>query len=240
MSHEQLMALKNVGVHYCTNPFRTPPEKAWVLKDISLTLNRGESLGVLGRNGMGKSTLLRILGGIMKPDRGSMDMKTGCTASLLSLQVGFIPHLSGRENIFLSGLLLGMSYRDIEAFYPGIVAFAELEQAIERPLGTYSDGMRARLGFATAFQMDPDILLVDEVLGVGDAAFREQSSEMMKQRIRSDRTVVLVSHNAATIRELCTRAVWIDSGVTRAEGPVEKVLRAYENHLTAHRLHQVG
>jgi lipopolysaccharide transport system ATP-binding protein len=147
------------------------------------------------------------------------------------LQVGFVPHLSGRENIFLSGLLLGMRYSQIEDVFPKIVTFAELEHAIEKPMQTYSDGMKARLGFAVSFQMDPDILLVDEVLGVGDAAFREKSSEMMKRRIHSDRTVVLVSHNANTVRELCERCVWIEEGATVAEGPTDEVMRDYQNYV---------
>lgn len=198
---------------------------------MSLTLTKGESLGVIGRNGMGKSTLLKVMAGILRPDRGQITRQLNCRAALLSLQVGFVPHLSGRENIFLSGLLLGLRYGEIEALYPQIVSFAELEPAIERPVSTYSDGMRARLGFAISFQMDPEILLVDEVLGVGDAAFREKSSNMMKRRIHSDRTVLLVSHNANTVRDLCTRAVWIEEGVTVAEGPTDEVMRDYQRYL---------
>ncbi len=232
---DPLLVLDKVGVNYHHGPMRRDRGR-WVFNDVSLKLYRGEALGVIGRNGMGKSTLLRLMAGILKPDRGRYKLRKGCHASLLSLQVGFDPHLSGRENIFLSGLLMGMRYRDIETLYPSIVAFAELENDIDRSLATYSDGMRARLGFAIAYQMDPDILLIDEVLGVGDASFRKKSGEMMKQRIRSDRTVVLVSHNPTTIRELCTRAVWIGDGKTQAEGKVDVVMDAYEDYLARRRL----
>lgn len=226
-----ILSLKHVGINYNATLLRRPKHDFWALKDVSLTLNRGESLGVIGRNGMGKSTLLRTMSGILRPDRGDLQLQKGATAALLSLQVGFVPHLSGRENIFLSGLLLGMRYSQIEEVFPKIVTFAELHHAVEKPISTYSDGMKARLGFAVSFQMDPDILLVDEVLGVGDAAFREKSSEMMKRRIHSDRTVVLVSHNANTVRELCTRCVWIEEGVTVAEGPTDEVMRDYQNYV---------
>ena len=233
---QPILTLDKIGINYNSSLFQNKSQDFWALKDVSLELFKGESLGIIGRNGMGKSTLLRVMAGILKPDRGSYALTPGCTATLLSLQVGFVPHLSGRENLFLSGLLLGMGYRQIEEQYPKIVAFAELENAIDKPISTYSEGMKARLGFAVSFQMDPDILLVDEVLGVGDAAFREKSSDMMKQRIRSDRTVVLVSHNPNTVRELCTRAVWIEQGVSRMEGKVDDVLHAYETHLTALKL----
>ena len=229
--NQPLLQLSHVGVNYNASLLKRPKHDFWALKDVSLTLNHGESLGVIGRNGMGKSTLLKVMAGILRPDRGSLTRESGALAALLSLQVGFVPHLSGRENIFLSGLLLGMRYVEIEALYPQIVSFAELEAAIERPVGTYSDGMRARLGFAVSFQMDPAILLVDEVLGVGDAAFREKSANMMKRRIHSDRTVVLVSHNPNTVRDLCTRAVWIEEGATVAEGPTDEVMRDYQRYL---------
>lgn len=226
-----ILTLSHVGINYNPTLLRRHQHDFWALKDVSLTLNRGESLGVIGRNGMGKSTLLRVMAGILRPDRGNFSLQKDATAALLSLQVGFVPHLSGRENIFLSGLLLGMRYRQIEEVFPKIVTFAELEHAVEKPISTYSEGMKARLGFAVSFQMDPDILLVDEVLGVGDAAFREKSSEMMKRRIHSDRTVVLVSHNANTVRELCSRCVWIEEGATVAEGPTDDVMRDYQNYV---------
>jgi lipopolysaccharide transport system ATP-binding protein len=186
----------------------------------------GETVGVIGRNGAGKSTLLKVLAGIIRPDRGEFVMHARTTA-LLSLQVGFVPYLSGRENVILSGLLLGLDVAEVKDRMGEIVAFAELGNFINEPLDTYSSGMRARLGFSSAFHMDPELLLVDEVLGVGDAAFVRKSSAVMRDRLRSDRTVVLVSHSAASIRALCDRVVWIDRGRVAADGEPNEVLEEY-------------
>jgi lipopolysaccharide transport system ATP-binding protein len=202
-------------------------ELFWALQDVSFELYRGETLGIVGRNGAGKSTLLRVLAGIITPERGKV-VGNGYQASLLSLQVGFVPHLTGRENAILSGLLLGLHRREVEAAINEIIEFAELAEFIDEPVRTYSAGMKARLGFAVAFQANPDVLLIDEVLAVGDAEFRKKSAAAMRERIQSDKTVVLVSHNAPTLRELCDRAVWIENGVSRAEGSTEVVLRQYQ------------
>lgn len=148
--------------------------KFWALKDISFDIFHGETLGVIGRNGVGKSTLLCLIAGIIDPDMGTVFRAENCHASLLSLQVGFVPQLTGRENAVLSGILLGMHRETIESRMEEIIAFSELDEFIDQPIYTYSTGMRARLGFSVAFQTDPDILLVDEVLGVGDADFREK------------------------------------------------------------------
>lgn len=229
---QAVLSLKHVGVNYGIGiPFQKKRVNRWVLEDISFDLYKGESLGVIGRNGIGKSTLLRVMAGITRPNRGEVKLKKGCRAALLSLSAGFMPELSGRENVFLSALLLGVPMAEIKRRYDDIVAFAELEEFIEEPVMTYSSGMKARLGFAIGMQIQPDILLIDEVLGVGDAAFREKSAEAMKARIRSDQTVVLVSHNATTIRQLCTRAVWIEAGITQAEGNADEVMGAYEAHI---------
>lgn len=203
-------------------------EGFWAIKDLSMELWRGETLGVVGRNGAGKSTLLRLLAGITRPDVGEY-VNHGYQATLLSLQVGFVPHLSGRENVMLSGLLLGLQRKEIEERMADIVAFAELEDFINQPIQTYSSGMRARLGFSTAFYVDPDILLIDEVLGVGDAAFVKKSKKVMREKISSDTTVVLVSHSASAIRSVCDRAVWIDGGRVQLDGDTEEVLAAYDD-----------
>ena len=198
----------------------------WAITDASLELHRGETLGVIGRNGSGKSTLLKILAGILHPDRGEM-RTDGSRGTLLSLQVGFLPYLSGRHNIVLSGLLLGMTRKEIEERMDAIIEFSELGDFIDEPIRTYSAGMRARLGFSTAIQVDPEILLLDEVLGVGDAGFVKKSTAALKEKVQSETTVVIVSHAPATIRELCDRAVWIHGGVTQCEGGPEEVLEAY-------------
>lgn len=224
--HAPILALDRVGVYYQ----RRGGVRHWALEEISLSLHKGETLGVIGRNGAGKSTLLRLLAGIIRPDRGQY-VSHGYQASLLSLQLGFVGHLSGRENIILSGLLLGMHLREIKERIDDVIAFAELEEFIDEPIETYSSGMKARLGFSAAFHVDPDILLIDEVLGVGDAEFVEKSKAVMQERIRSDKTVVLVSHNANVVGSLCDRAVWIDKGRSVAEGPTAEVLSEYQNSL---------
>jgi lipopolysaccharide transport system ATP-binding protein len=181
---------------------------------------------VIGRNGAGKSTLLKLLAGIIRPDRGRI-IGRGLRAALLARQVGFDGDLTGRDNIVLSALLLGFSRAEIRAQMDDIVAFAELGEHIDQPLSTYSTGMRARLGFAVSSRLEPDILLIDEALGVGDAAFQAKSTELIEDRLASDRTVVLVTHSPLAARRLCNRAVWIDQGVSRMEGEVDAVLEAY-------------
>jgi lipopolysaccharide transport system ATP-binding protein len=224
---ERLVSLKNIGVSYRRRVGFHLQSPFWALEDVSLEIYRGETLGVIGRNGVGKSTLLRLLAGIITPDRGTIHFDGHYHISLLSLQVGFIPQLTGRENAVLSGMLLGVARKAIEARLDKIIEFSELGDFIDQPISTYSTGMRARLGFSVAFQTDPDILLVDEVFGVGDAEFRDKSERAMRQKIRSNKTVVLVSHNPQTIRNLCDRAVWIEKGCTRLEGDPDSVLAAY-------------
>ncbi|MGH8631583.1 MAG: ABC transporter ATP-binding protein, partial [Burkholderiales bacterium] len=173
-------------------------------------------------------TILRVIAGIIRPDKGELLQVSAYSASLLVLQVGFVPHLTARENIFLSGLILGLSRRELAAKFDSVVAFSELGEFIDEPIRTYSVGMRARLGFAISIQADPDILLVDEVLGVGDAAFREKSGAAMREKIKSNKTVVLVSHHEASIREFCDRVVWIERGSTVAEGAPADMLKQYQ------------
>ncbi len=222
-----VLILENVGVAYRRGRSLRGGELYWALKDISLDLKHGETLGVIGRNGVGKTTLLKVIAGIIAPDRGEI-RNAGVSASLLSLQVGFVPLLTGRENAILSGMLLGAPKSRIEQNMDELVAFAELEDFIDEPVSSYSAGMRARLGFSVAMQADPDILLIDEVLGVGDAAFRKKSSEEIQRRIRSNRSVILVSHNTAMMARLCDRVVWIEQGVSRMQGEAGDVLAAYE------------
>ncbi len=227
---EAVLSVSHVDVSYWRRTGMFRRERFWPLRDVSFDLGHGETLGIIGRNGVGKSTLLRVLAGIIAPDKGQV-ARNGCRASLLSLQVGFIPYLTGRENAILSGMLLGLRRSEIQAKLEEIIAFAELEDFIDEPVRTYSSGMAARLGFAVAFQADPDVLLVDEVLGVGDVAFQQKSAAAMREKMRSSKTVVLVFHNAQLIKGLCDRAVWIENGVMRAEGETERVLAAYHEAL---------
>lgn len=231
--YHPLMSLRHVGLCYRRQRGLFGDEY-WALKDVSFDLYPGETLGVLGRNGAGKSSLMRLMAGIVKPDRGRL-INYGFKAALLSLRLGFMSHLSGRENAILSGMLMGLHRAEIEALMPAIIEFSELYDFIDEPVSTYSSGMSARLGFAVAFQLDPDILLVDEVMGVGDEDFNRKSTELMKERIRTDKTVVLISHNASQIKQLCDRAVWIEDGVTQLQGPPAEVVEAYHDHITAER-----
>ena len=227
MVHQPVIEVRNLGVCYARRSGFMRSSQFWALHDVNFQLNHGETIGIVGNNGAGKSTLLRVLAGILAPDRGELVMHGG-RASLLSLQIGLVPYLSGRDNAILSGMLLGMPRREVIARMDQIIDFSGLADFIDEPVRGYSSGMRARLGFAVAFQADPDVLLIDEVLGVGDADFRAKSSALMREKIESDKTVVLVSHSEETVAELCDRVVWIDRGVTRAVGPAEEVLDLYK------------
>lgn len=219
-----IITLEGVSVSYKRRRiFRSGGDAKRVLNNITLDVKEGECLGILGRNGAGKSSLLRVLAGIMEPDEGKVTHRG--KASLLTLQAGFIESLSGMENIILGGMMLGASKRSIDQKIESIIEFSELADDIYEPLYTYSSGMRARLGFSVAYFADPEIILIDEVLGVGDAQFREKSSNAMKEKIQSNRTIVLVSHNPATIRDNCSRAILIENGSVCATGEPDEVLR---------------
>jgi len=220
-----LVSMENVGVAFNAQ-LRVGSPRFWALEDVSLTLARGERLGVIGRNGAGKSTLLRTLAGIIVPDRGRI-ARAPVSFQLLSLALGFMPHLSGRDNAILSGLMLGMRRREIMRRLPAILEFSELGDFFEQPISSYSTGMSMRLGFSVAMQVEPDVLLIDEVLAVGDAAFQEKSGAALRERIHGGATVVFVSHGDAQIRQVCNRAVWIEHGRSVMYGDVDDVLRAY-------------
>ncbi len=228
-----LIRIRNVAIIYNRRRslFHRDPFPA--LTDVSLDLHAGESLGVIGRNGVGKTTLLRVLAGIILPDRGTVE-NFDATTALLSLQVGFDQNASGRTNILLSGLLLGFSEENIRKHMDDIIEYSELGEFIDQAVVGYSTGMRARLGFSICYYMQPDVLLIDEALGVGDIEFRQKSAAAMREKIKSKQTVVLVSHDASTIQSLCNRAVWIEDGVSRMEGDAKSVVEAYEEFVKSH------
>ncbi len=230
MSKQLALSMNNVGAFYWRQAGYLRKERFWALKDVSFELHHGESLGVIGRNGAGKSTLLQILAGILRPDRGKL-INHGVQVALLSLQIGFVPYLTGRQNALLSGILIGLHRKKMIEKMAEIKNFSELGDFFDQPISTYSSGMKTRLGFSVAFQLDPDVLLIDEVLGVGDSDFQRKSSAVMHEKIRSDKTIVLVSHSVETIRRLCDRAVWIEDGVSRAYGDTANVLNTYEKQL---------
>lgn len=223
-----LIEVRDVAVVYNRSRSLTRRDLFPALKRINLDLHAGESLGVVGRNGVGKTTLLRLLAEIIKPDRGTI-RNFGASTAMLTMQLGFDQSATGRTNIILSALLLGYTERQIHARMDEIIAYAELGEFIDQPLTQYSTGMRARLGFSICYYMQPDVLLIDEALGVGDIEFRKKSTLAMKEKIKSDQTVVLVSHDGRTIKSLCNRAVWIEDGVSRMEGDAAEVVEAYED-----------
>lgn len=226
-SQAPLISLEHVGCTYKVRKGFWKFDNYDALKDISFTIHRGETVGVIGRNGAGKSTLLRLISGVILPDKGRIIRHTPASISLLTLQLGFSPELSGRDNAMLGAMLLGHSRKEAVSKLELINEFAELGYWFEEPIKSYSAGMKARLGFAVAMELSPDILLVDEVLGVGDVSFRNKSSNMMKEKMKSGQTVLFVSHAIPTIRELCTSVVWIEDGLVKKFGPTSEVLNAY-------------
>jgi ABC-2 type transport system ATP-binding protein len=204
---EKHTSLKERVIHGGKMPF-TP---FWALRDVTVDINQGETFGILGRNGCGKSTLLKCVAGILKPTSGEIRVR-GSLAAMLELGAGFQPELSGRDNIYLNGSLLGLSHSEIEKRFDEIVAFAELEDFIDNQVKFYSSGMYVRLGFAVAVNVEPDVLLVDEVLAVGDAAFQRKCLDHVKRFQREGRTIVVVSHGADTIRQNCDRAMVMNHG----------------------------
>jgi ABC-type polysaccharide/polyol phosphate transport system ATPase subunit len=201
-------------------------DELWALRDIDLAVAEGESIGVIGRNGAGKSTLLKILSRITEPTTGMARMH-GRVAALLEVGTGFHPELTGRENVYLNGAILGMTRRDISRRFDDIIAFAGVERFVETPVKRYSSGMYLRLAFAVAAHLEPDILVVDEVLAVGDAEFQSKCLRRMESVEREGRTVVFVSHNLDAINRLCQQAVWLDGGKVASVGPAHEVIDAY-------------
>ncbi|MCP3853859.1 MAG: ABC transporter ATP-binding protein [Actinomycetia bacterium] len=231
LHHERVQSLKEKLIR----SGRNQSEDFWALRDIDLEIATGETVGLLGHNGSGKSTLLKIAGGILRPTTGSVTMN-GRVASLLELGAGFHPDLSGRENVYLNASILGISKRDIDLRFDDIVSFAELEQFIDTPVKTYSSGMYVRLGFAVAVNVEPDILLVDEVLAVGDETFQRKCLDRVRQFQTDGRTIVIVSHSAEQIRQVCTRAVVLDHGLIVSDAEPGESIRVYREHLFAGQL----
>ena len=224
--------LREAIVEAAQRPFRRErKEKAsrdllWALKDLSLTINSGEVVGLIGHNGAGKSTLLKILSRITEPSVGYADV-SGRVGSLLEVGTGFHPELTGRENIFLNGAILGMRKAEIRARFDEIVEFAEMERFLDTPVKRYSSGMSVRLAFAVAAHLEPEILLVDEVLAVGDASFQRKSLGKMNEVAKEGRTVVFVSHNLAIIQALCSRGILLERGEVQTDAPIVSAIDSY-------------
>ena len=223
--HERIPTLKEFAVRWLRG--RVEWRHFQALSNISFAVQRGDSIGIVGRNGAGKTTLLKVVARVLRPQEGTVTTK-GRIVPLLELGAGFDPELSGRENIFLYGAMLGHPRKYMEARFDHIVEFAELSEFIDGPLRTYSTGMVARLGFAIATDVEPDILLVDEVLSVGDIGFQRKCEERMAAFRREKVTFVVVSHSLATLRKLCTRILWVEHGRVVRDGPSAEVATAFE------------
>jgi lipopolysaccharide transport system ATP-binding protein len=235
ISHEQQSTTlgESLANLFTRRPFRRKrtAETIRVLNDVSLTIGYGETVGIIGRNGAGKSTLLKILSRITYPTSGSVDVQ-GKVAALLEVGTGFHGELTGRENIYMNGSILGMRKREVDRRLAEIVEFSGVEKFLDTPIKRYSSGMRLRLGFAVAAHLDPDVLIVDEVLAVGDAAFQKKCMNAMETLRSGNRTVLFVSHNLAAVENLCRRCIWIDGGAIRMDGESRAVIEAYLNSIT--------
>jgi ABC-type polysaccharide/polyol phosphate transport system ATPase subunit len=229
---ERYQALRDVITRAVAAPFRRrerrPADYLWAIRDLSFDVAPGEVVGLIGRNGAGKTTLLKILSRVTRPTSGYAEVH-GRIGSLLEVGTGFHPELTGRENVYLSGAILGMTKREIVRKFDAIVAFADVDRFLDTPLKHFSTGMQMRLAFAVAAHLEPEILLVDEVLAVGDLEFQKKCLGKMQEVSKSGRTIVFVSHQMNQIRRLCERVLWIDAGGIRAEGPTGEVIASYES-----------
>jgi lipopolysaccharide transport system ATP-binding protein len=224
-----LISLRHVGLAY-SNPLarlRGRDQRIHALRDVSFDVREGDKLGIIGRNGCGKSTLIRLLARVYEPDTGTVSFSRPVHTQMLSLGVGFEGSLTGRENAVLNGMLLGKTRTHMLTRLGKIKEFSELGDFFEMPVGTYSSGMVLRLGFSVAMETDPDVLLIDEVLGVGDASFARKSRLAIEERFTSRHTIVMISHDPHIITSMCNRAVWIEDGRTMADGPPAEVGAAY-------------
>jgi lipopolysaccharide transport system ATP-binding protein len=214
-------------------------EKFHALRDISFRLEHGESVGVIGHNGAGKSTLLNLTTGVCRPDRGNVKVN-GRVAALLDLGAGFHPDLTGAENVRINAALLGLTRTQVRNRFDEIIAFAEIGDFINEPLRTYSSGMMMRLAFSVAVNVDPDILIIDEVLGVGDMTFVAKCRQRIMQFRLEGKTILCVSHSNATLMDLCDRAIWLDHGKILDVGPIDRIIESYKSAMTPQAAYSAG
>lgn len=240
----KVMAVQNIGIKYNLHHKgkrrlkqifsksnllkRNRKEIFWALKDVSFEVERGDILGVIGKNGSGKSTLLRVLSGLLFPDEGTVEVN-GKVSPLLSLGIGFKSDLTGIDNIYLNGVFMGLTEEEIDERLTSIIEFAELERFIDIPVRNYSSGMSARLAFSIAVNVDPDILLIDEILGVGDEKFKEKSQEKMREFMKKAEAIVISTHNMNFVKEFCSKVIWLDEGRVCYLGDPEQAVERYLN-----------
>lgn len=228
-----LLSINDVGFVYSSRTWGFSRFEYSVLKGVSFDICRGETLGVLGRNGCGKSSLLRLLNGVIKPTSGYIQRSTEFSSILLTLGLGFNSSLTGRDNALLSAMLQGFTREQAIEALPEIHEFSELGDFFDKPVSTYSSGMRSRLGFSTAIRVDVDLLLIDETLSVGDQHFKKKAEKALMNKIKGDQTVVFVSHSGKQIGRLCDRAVWIEAGVVQAIGDAKTVCKKYSDFMNS-------
>lgn len=224
LHHERSRSFQEVMVNLLHR--RNSREEFWALKEVSFEVEQGETFGIIGANGSGKSTVLKLLTRILEPTRGRIEVQ-GKVGALLELGAGFHPDLTGKENIYLNGSILGLGKREMDSKLEEIIAFSELERFIDTPIKHYSTGMFLRLGFAVAISLDPDVLLTDEVLAVGDETFQRKCMDKIRDLQEAGKTIVFVSHNLAAVRDLCGRALWLDGGEVKARGRAAEVVDRY-------------
>ncbi len=244
MSDETMIEVNNVSMEFNLSEQKTDNLKEfvikfikrelhfqsfWALNNISLKINKGDKIGFLGLNGAGKSTLLKIIAGVLKPTKGDVKLY-GTIAPLLSLGAGFDPNFSGRDNIYLNGAVLGHSRAEMQEKFDDIVEFAELGEFIDVPVKNYSSGMKSRLAFSIATSVNPDIIILDEVLSVGDMSFQRKSKDRMNNMM-SDATLLYVSHSVGSVRNLCDKAIWLHKGSVIAAGEVNEICNQYETYV---------
>ena len=232
--HNRNNSLKSQIIGIFHKRFREERETLWALKEVTLEIRPGETLGLIGRNGSGKSTLLKIIAGIYPPTAGNVRLSNARVGTMIELGVGFHPELTGEENIYLGASIYGLSRKEIENIYSRVVAFSELDVFMDTAVKNYSSGMQARLGFALAVNLDPDILLVDEILAVGDEAFQRKCMARMEQFRSAGKTIVFVSHNPEDVKRICDRACVLDLGSVIFLGKTDEAVDRYHRLLDAH------
>jgi ABC-type polysaccharide/polyol phosphate transport system ATPase subunit len=245
--HSIAVSVKNLGLTYKTSIDKRPTLKGRLktlgrgkkhtrtihaLNDVNIDVHYGTVLGIIGSNGAGKSSLMRVISGIVPPTQGRIEVY-GTVSTLLALGVGFNPAMTGRDNVYLGGLAAGMSRDEIDANFNAIAEFSELGEAIDAPMRTYSSGMYARLAFSVAAVVEPDILIIDEALSTGDAKFKEKSLNRIKELRTADRALILVSHALATIEDICNEVIWLNNGKLMARGKPTEVIAAYREFVDA-------
>ena len=224
LAKQRIPSLKEYAIHWMRGALSY--EKLWALRDVSFTVRRGETLGIVGRNGAGKSTLLKVISRVLKPTQGKLEIQ-GRVAPILELGAGFDFELTGIENVYLNALLLGHARREIDEKLEDIIEFSGLGDFVRSPIRNYSSGMMSRLGFSVATAWIPDVLILDEVLSVGDASFTEKCEERLDRFHAAGTTILLVSHSAESVKKNCARCLWLDAGRLRADGETEEVLDLY-------------